>query len=77
MAVKTITIDMGAYEALARRKRAGESFSNVIKPSSARAASDATFWRLWGGASLSEPTLKRAEAAVAARRRHRARIPRL
>lgn len=31
MAVKTMTIDMAAYEMLSRHKQAGQSFSDVIK----------------------------------------------
>jgi hypothetical protein len=77
MAVKTITIDMAAYEALSRRKRAGESFSDVIKAHFAVGGVGRDLLTAVRDAAVPEATLKGAEAAVAARRRHTARIPRL
>ena len=76
MAVKTITIDMEAYEALARRKGPGESFSDVIKK------------RFSGGtgrdlleaarrANISEETLDAVERQIQRRRKSPARIPKL
>jgi predicted CopG family antitoxin len=65
MAVKTITIDMDAYERLAARKRNGESFSEVIK--SLTAASARTASALLADASamrLDESTLERLDAIV-------------
>ena len=68
MAVKTITIDMEAYERLASRKHPGESFSEVIKVLTA--ASTRTASALIADAEalrLEEPTLDRIEAIVGER----------
>lgn len=77
MAVKTITIDLDAYEALARRKRKGQSFSEVIKEQFGGARTGRDLLQALAGAAVSEDTTDRIEARVAARRRERARAPRL
>jgi predicted CopG family antitoxin len=76
MAVKTITIDLEAYEALARRKRPGQSFSQVIKQHFATGSTGRDLLEAVRRFKLSEETLDAVEAQVRARRRSRARIPR-
>jgi predicted CopG family antitoxin len=78
MAVKTITIDIEAYEALARQKRPGQSFSQVIKahfgpPRNARAFREA----VRGISGLADRTLDDIDAVVKSRRHSRARVPTL
>ena len=77
MAVKTITIDMEAYEVLARRKKAGESFSAVIKAHFGRRKTAAEFMRLASRIRLSEKTLDAVTEQVRARRKSPARSPKL
>lgn len=76
MAVKTITIDLDAYDRLAALKRTGQSFSQVIKeyipPASATAGE--LLDRL-DAAALSEETLSGIERAIEERRRHAVRVP--
>lgn len=68
MAVKTITIDMEAYEALASRKRAGESFSQVIKRTFASERyTAANLLEHLDSIELSAETLDAIEAAAEAR----------
>lgn len=77
MPVKTITIDMDAYDLLAAEKRAGESFSRVIKrrlrprPTAARLLSRLKEVR------LSDEALDRVEEIIRARRESPAASPRL
>ena len=78
MAVKTITIDMEAYERLAREKKEGESFSQVIKR--VLGARGMTAEKLLANAKkirLSESTLDRIEEIVRDRERDLVDAPRL
>jgi predicted CopG family antitoxin len=70
MAVKTITIDMAAYDLLSRRKREGESFSDVIKAHFAPQFTAKQFReRLRTLRPLSEETLDRMEEVVRDRKK--------
>ena len=73
MAVKTITIDMEAYELLSRHKRGGLSFSEVIKKHFGPQPTAARFRELVRSARLSEATLDAVDQQVTARRKHPAR----
>jgi predicted CopG family antitoxin len=77
MAVKTITIDLEAYEALARHKRKGNSFSRVIKEHFGRRRTGRDLAALLKSLRLAEDTLSGAEHVSRQRRRDRARAPRL
>jgi predicted CopG family antitoxin len=77
MAVKTITIDLEAYDALARRKRAGQSFSQVIKEHFGPQRTGHDLLRVVSRLRLSEGTLNSIERQVQARRRYVVRAPKL
>jgi predicted CopG family antitoxin len=77
MAVKTITIDLEAYEALARRKRKGESFSRVIKEHFGRASTGRDLAALLPEVRLSANTLGKLDGLIRRRRADRARAPKL
>jgi predicted CopG family antitoxin len=73
MAVKTITIDLEAYEALAAEKRPGQSFSQVIKEHFGRRRTGRELADLLTTTRLADSTLDAIEAAVQDRRREHAR----
>jgi len=77
MAVKTITIDLEAYEALARHKRKGESFSRVIKQHFGGRRTGRDLMALLSELRVSEETLAATESLVRARRKSPARAPKL
>lgn len=77
MAVKTITIDLEAYEILSRCKRPGESFSQTIKHRLGRAMTAADLRKTVERIRLSEEALDAIDDQVKARRSSRARRVRL
>ena len=77
MAVKTITIDMEAYEVLSRFKRDGKSFSQVIKDELGARRTGRDLLRVVSEQRLSEKTVNAIEAQIRARRRSRAKAPSL
>ncbi len=76
MAVKTITIDMEAYEILSRYKEGGMSFSKVIKEQLGR-KTGRDLRRILESLEMSGATVDSIDAQVKARRRSRARAPKL
>lgn len=67
MAVKTITIDMEAYDLLSMEKRADESFSKVIKRRLRPARTASSLLAALPKCLLSEDTLDHTEAIVRSR----------
>ena len=76
MAVKTITIDMEAYELLSRHKQGGLSFSEVIKKHFGPQPTAGRFRELVRSVRLSEATLDAVDQQVIARRKDPARAAR-
>jgi len=75
MAVKTITIDLEAYEILAAQKQGNESFSRVIKRRLRPARTAAALLERLPELALEEETLDQIDRLVAARRASPAASP--
>jgi len=77
MAVKTITIDMDAYEALRRHKREGQSFSVVIKEHFSGVRTARVLKRSLEEIHLSESTLDAVDCVIEERSKDSPRVPAL
>jgi predicted CopG family antitoxin len=76
MAVKTITIDMDAYERLSRLKRKGQSFSQVIKELTPPAVSTGgDLLKALDAIEISETTLDALDQIVEDRTDNPVRVP--
>jgi predicted CopG family antitoxin len=74
--VKTITIDMEAYSVLAAHKRAGQSFSQVIKAHFGPRPTAGRFREMVQSVRTSADALDQMERQVRQRGRHPARAAR-
>lgn len=77
MAVKTITIDLEAYETLSRHKRPGQSFSQVIKEKLGPVKTGAGLLRAVKQLRLSEDTLDAMERVVVQRKKSTLKHPKM
>ena len=77
MAVKTITIDMDAYETLSRHKRPGQSFSQVIKERLGSRRTGRDLAQALKNARIGDRTLDALDAVIRARQRDRPRVVKL
>ncbi|HRY45372.1 MAG TPA: antitoxin VapB family protein [Thermoanaerobaculia bacterium] len=77
MAVKTITVDLEAYELLARRKRPGMSFSQVIKLHLGPRGTARDLLAMTKAAPLAPKTLDAVDGLIRGRRASPARAPKL
>jgi len=77
MAVKTITIDLEAYDTLARHKKPGQSFSQVIKAHFGPRKSAGAFRQALRAGTVSAGTLDAIDQAITARKASAARVPSL
>ena len=77
MPVKTITIDMEAYDLLAGEKRGSESFSRVIKRKFRSASTARVLLERLDEVCLSDGTLKNLDRIVRARADSLAESPKL
>ncbi len=77
MAVKTITIDIEAYEVLARLKRKGQSFSQVIKERLGGRTTGNDLLIALGQVDVAADTVASLERQIKSRKRSVARAPRL
>lgn len=77
MAVKTITIDMEAYDLLAAEKRGDESFSRLIKRKLRRASTARILLERLDEVCLSDSALRNAARIVRARAGSPAKSPNL
>ena len=77
MAVKTITIDIDAYNTLTRFKKPGQSFSQVIKEQLGSVKNASTLIRTLKDITPSEETLDAVDRVVRDRRKNPLKHPKL